>query len=548
MKRLFLSVSIALTFVLLTTDYHSSTRAQEKGNAMKEIVRMPAVAGQFYPKDPVVLKNDIAKYLDSAKPEPIKGKIIAVISPHAGYIYSGWVAAYGYKLLKGKHYKNVVVVSPSHAEYFDYSSIFPGKAYMTPLGEITINQKLVEAIASRSEHIKEDGRGHLFAPYHRGEHALEVQLPFLQETIEKFELVPVVMGDQSRENVFALGDALGEALKGQDVLLVASTDLSHFYTDEKAKQLDSVFMKLLEEFDPEKLYDALASKSTEACGGGPTVAVMIAAKKLGANRCIVLHYANSGDVTGDKSNVVGYTSAVMIKEDLDESTDDDSAGENKEGTSSSDDALSVSPGSNNNKIFESNKESKDAFDIGLTREDKIFLLKLARETITEEVNGRKMKIPPAPSPIMNEPRGAFVTLHKHGALRGCIGYIEPVKPLIETIVDMAKAAAFDDWRFPPVEKSEVPELDIEISILSPIQEIKDPSKIIVGKHGIIITRGMNRGLLLPQVATEWGWDREKFLEETCIKAGLPKDTWKQKGTKIEIFSSEIFSEKEMGLK
>ena len=183
-----------------------------------------------------------------------------------------------------------------------------------------------------------------------------------------------------------------------------------------------------------------------------------------------------------------------------------------------------------------------------TKEDKIFLLKLARNVISAECRGEHYRIPPYTSKVFDEPRGAFVTLHKHGQLRGCIGYIEPIKPLVETIVEMAKAAAFNDWRFPPVKAEEVPELDIEISILSPIKEIKDTNEIVVGKHGIIITRGMHRGLLLPQVATEWGWDREKFLEQTCLKAGLPTDAWKEKGTKIEIFSAEIFNEKELGLK
>jgi len=515
---------LIITLIALTLGFLSFPLAKEKVSKMKDLVRKPAVAGAFYPADPDELLRDVKNYLDRATPQTVKGDIVAIVSPHAGYMYSGWVAAYGYKLLEGKKYKTVVVISPSHVEYFNYSSVFPGKAYETPLGTVPINKELSEKIASMSNAVKLDTAGHLFQPFNRGEHALEVQLPFLQATLDNFSLVAIVMGDQSRENVEALGNALGEALKGENALIVASTDLSHFHSDNTARSLDGVFMDLLKEFDPDKLFSAIASKKTEACGGGPVVSAMIAARKLGATECVVLHYANSGDITGDRSNVVGYTSAVLVK-----------------GNKSEDPEV-------NKKEAKKGASKKDQFEIGLTKEDKIFLLKLARNVISAECRGEHYRIPPYTSKVFDEPRGAFVTLHKHGQLRGCIGYIEPIKPLVETIVEMAKAAAFNDWRFPPVKAEEVPELDIEISILSPIKEIKDTNEIVVGKHGIIITRGMHRGLLLPQVATEWGWDREKFLEQTCLKAGLPTDAWKEKGTKIEIFSAEIFNEKELGLK
>jgi len=149
---------------------------------------------------------------------------------------------------------------------------------------------------------------------------------------------------------------------------------------------------------------------------------------------------------------------------------------------------------------------------------------------------------------MREPRGAFVTLKKAGQLRGCIGYIEAVKPLAATIEEMAKAAAFSDWRFNPVRTEEIPDIEIEISVLSPLSEVRDPSTVVVGTHGLIVSRGSNRGVLLPQVPTEWGWDRETFLAQTCAKAGLPESAWKEKGTKIESFTADVFSERELGLR
>jgi len=183
--------------------------------------------------------------------------------------------------------------------------------------------------------------------------------------------------------------------------------------------------------------------------------------------------------------------------------------------------------------------------VGLNKEEKIYLLKLARETIETQLKYHRN---PETTPIsekVKEKFGVFVTLHKFGELRGCIGYVEGIKPLYLAVMDMARAAAFEDPRFPPVEMSEVKDLDIEISVLSPLKKIQDISEIEIGKHGLIMERGFHRGLLLPQVATEWGWNREEFLRQTCIKAGLPPDAWKDPETTIYIFSAEIFSEKEL---
>lgn len=183
--------------------------------------------------------------------------------------------------------------------------------------------------------------------------------------------------------------------------------------------------------------------------------------------------------------------------------------------------------------------------VGLNNNEKIYLLKLARETIEWQLKYHEF---PKTEPISEKVKqkfGVFVTLHKHGQLRGCIGYVEGLKPLYLAVMDMAKAAAFEDPRFPPVEPTEVKDLDIEISVLSPLKKISDINQIEIGKHGLIIQRGWQRGLLLPQVATEWGWNREQFLQQTCIKAGLPPEAWKEPGTEIYIFSAEIFSEKEL---
>jgi AmmeMemoRadiSam system protein A len=286
-------------------------------------------------------------------------------------------------------------------------------------------------------------------------------------------------------------------------------------------------MEKLRSFDRTGLARALGGGETEACGGGPTAAAMIAAAVLGADRCAVLDYANSGDITGDTTSVVGYVSAVMLR-----SVDAEAEKPATESGANRNDA-----GSRSGRL-----------ETGLTDGDKQYLLELARRTIVAECAGETVDARPPASPVLREPRGGFVTLKKRGTLRGCIGYIKAFKPLIETVSDMARSAAFNDYRFPPVTADEVPEIDIEISVLSPITRVADPAVIEVGTHGIIISRGSHQGLLLPQVATEHGWDRETFLEQTCVKAGLPVDAWKRSGTNIDIFSAEIFSEIGMGLR
>jgi len=492
---------------------------------MDNVVRKPVVAGSFYPAEPSELKKTVEGYLQKSDPEEIEGDIMALVSPHAGYVYSGPVAAYGYKLISGASYRTVIVISPSHTEYFGFSSVFNGGSYSTPMGEIRVDTGTAERIASADPGIRLSSKGHSGSPMGRGEHALEVQLPFLQAALGDFRLVPIVMGDQSEKNIDALAGAVSSVLEDVKGLIVASSDLSHFHDGKTAERLDRVFIGHLKKLDSEGLLQALASKETEACGGGPVAVAIKAAARLGADSCRILNYAHSGDVSGDDSNVVGYVSAAIYKSSR-------NTGQRLEGEAEKE--TSHDNGSSNRSE--------------LTPEDKVFLLKLARSAIISNFDD-SVKPPQAPqSPILQEKRGAFVTLKKNGRLRGCIGYIEAVKPLRETIFEMARAAAFKDYRFDPLKEEEIEDLSIEISVLSPVREVDDPSQVSVGEHGLIITRGANRGLLLPQVPIEWGWQREEFLAQTCVKAGLPGDSWKMPGTRLEAFTADVFSETELGLR
>ncbi len=492
----------------------SSNVSGLKGKSMEQSIRKPAVAGQFYTSDPEALRREIETFLSRAEPPAVTGDIFALISPHAGYMYSGHVAASGYTLLEKGQFKTVVIISPCHVEYFRFASIYDGDAYETPLGLVEIDKELSKEIASRSDFVIIAPDGHVTGPRGRGEHSLEVQIPFLQVALGDFRIVPIVMGDQSADVVDGLGKALAGALAGRNVLIVASTDLSHFHDDGTAKKLDGEFIARLEAFDVDGLKESLGSGKTEACGGGPSMAAMIASASLGGEGCTILKYANSGDISGDRGNVVGYVSAVIT---------------GKRGSESS----CLGGGSIGEDV---------------DRDTRIFLLQYARSIIRENLGMKTEKIERPSSPILEEKRGGFVTLKMNGRLRGCIGYIEAAKPLLETVAEMAYSAAFSDYRFEPVAKEEVDELTIEISVLSPVRETKDPSEIEVGRHGIIISALGQRGLLLPQVAVEYGWDRDTFLDHTCVKAGLPRDAWRKSMTTIEIFSAEIFSEEDMGLR
>lgn len=506
------------------------TAATGKGISMDATFRRPAVAGQFYTDNPVALRAQIESFIADASPGDPGGEVVALVSPHAGYAYSGQVAAWGYALLRRGQFETVVVIAPSHGDYFRFCAVYPGEAYETPLGVVPVDRELARSISEHDNLIKLDYSGHKSIPGRHGEHSLEVQLPFLQVVLGEFKLVPIVMGEQSGATIAALGQALGEALQGRSALIVASTDLSHFHNDATARGLDAIFMKHLGAFDAQGLWRALENRSTEACGGGPTAAAMIAASRLGADRCTVLRYAHSGQISGDMNRVVGYVSAVVTR--------GNATRPNAEHPRGSGNTADPADGSESTRGLDQNG--------GLSRAARVYLLKLARSAIDTGL-GRTSTPPPAPDEqVLGEKRGGFVTLKKHGQLRGCIGYIEAIKPLAETVEEMARAAAFKDSRFRPVTAQEIDDLSIEISVLTPVREIENPDEIEVGKHGIIISADGRRGLLLPQVAVEWKWGRETFLDQTCVKAGLAPGRWRQPGVKIEIFSAEIFSEDDPG--
>jgi AmmeMemoRadiSam system protein B len=272
-------------------------------------IRKAAVAGSWYPGDARGIAAEVEEYLAAAEPVSVSGRLVALISPHAGLRYSGPVAAYGYSLLRGRKELTAVLVGPSHHYGFDGVSVVPKGAFETPLGRVEVDAELAAALMASDAGIVDD-----LGP-HRQEHSLEMQLPFLQHLVPRLRLVPLLMGSQSRKEVDGLSRALSHVLTSHPALLVASSDLSHYHRAEVAQQLDSQVAGDVERFDPDSLMARLERSHEHACGGGPIVAVMRAARALGAVRSSVLRYADSGDVAeGDKTRVVGYLSAALLAE------------------------------------------------------------------------------------------------------------------------------------------------------------------------------------------------------------------------------------------
>lgn len=274
-----------------------------------DYVRPPSVAGLFYPADRDELEATCRKLLVDAKSDvkaPPARKIFGIIAPHAGYQYSGYTAAHGYSLLEPNEFESVIIISPSHREYFDGISVFSGKSYSTPLGEVEVDDNLRELfLETAGEWVIESRAGH------KAEHALEVQLPFLQLSLGAFKLLPIVMGDQKRKYCESLGKVIADLTRKGRTLVVASSDLSHYYDYDTANEMDSVCTVDVLAVDPDKLMDDLEGRRCEACGGGPISALLYAVRTKGGMEANILYHCNSGDTTGDKNGVVGYLSAVI---------------------------------------------------------------------------------------------------------------------------------------------------------------------------------------------------------------------------------------------
>jgi hypothetical protein len=270
-------------------------------------IKKSVIAGSWYPGNPSTLRRDIENYFNSASLPELNGEVVGLIAPHAGYMYSGKIAACAYNVIRGKKFDSVIVIGPSHRVAFHGVSVLSSGGYETPLGIVPIDEDLAGKIKKTSPIVAD------FPGAHLQEHSVEIQLPFLQVALGDFLFLPLVMGDQDADTCRELSETIYKSSQNKKILIIGSSDLSHFYNYNKAKQMDSIAVKHLKEGDAKGLLQSLENGEVEACGGGPMVVVLLTAHLMKADKSYFLKYANSGDVTGDKNSVVGYASAVYCK-------------------------------------------------------------------------------------------------------------------------------------------------------------------------------------------------------------------------------------------
>lgn len=496
----------ALVLAVLTS-FVCATPKEEKEVKM---VREPAVAGQFYPAEEKKLRAMVDSMLAQSPSISLPGMIIGIQVPHAGIEFSGRTAAKAYKLIQGIDSLTVIMLGPSHRVDIKQAAVFDKGCWRTPLGDVSVDEEIVDQL------LKKDNFFARLPSAHYYEHSLEVQLIFLQRVLKNFKIVPIMLLFPSYEECLRVGKAVARVAKDKKVLFIASSDLYHGYSYEEAKASDSLTLKTMEKLNPQLFYQAVQESYRKdkpvACGGHAIVTMMIAAQELGANKVVVLDHTNSNDVLHQRGGYcVGYSAVAFV--------------ETKE------------------ERGEREQRADSQQEEELNSEERESLLTISRQTIETYLRtGARLEAKPLTERLKRK-QGVFVTLHKRGELRGCIGYVEGIKPLYLAVQDMAISAATGDPRFPPVTPPELPDIDIEITVLSPLKKIDSPDSVVVGKHGLIVRKGFYSGLLLPQVPVEQNWNREQFLAHTCLKAGLPPDAYKDPKTELYVFTGEVFGEK-----
>ena len=424
------------------------------------MIRQPVVAGQFYPGSASQLEAMIETLVDE-KAE--KREVIGLVSPHAGYVYSGPVA--GAVISRIKFKDTFIIIGPNHSGMGKPLSIMTRGKWKTPLGEVEIDSELGRQILATSSHLQEDAIAHQY------EHSIEVQIPFLQYFRSDFRIVPIILGYAGGDTCKEIGREIAKAVRelNREVVIIASSDMTHYEPQESAQEKDTQAIDAILDLDEDELLRRVEELDISMCGYAPTASLISAAKELGAKSAELVKYQTSGDTTGDYSAVVGYAGIIIS-------------------------AIEMHP-----------------------------LVKLARETVETYVE--EGKVPPPPdelTPEMKEKAGVFVSIHMLGELRGCIGTFEPAaKNVAEEIIQNAISSATGDPRFPPVTPEELKDLEYSVDVLTTPKPVKDKSRLDPKKYGVIVQCGFRRGLLLPDLE---GVDTVDYQIDICRqKAGIAPD-------------------------
>ena len=461
------------------------------------VVRPATQAGRFYDGNAQRLSHEVDSFLTLHANDATFENVAAVIVPHAGYYYSGNVAAAAYMSLpKARHYKRVFLLGPSHHEWLDGASVnSEADYYQTPLGQVKVDRETAKKLLAADSVIA-------YRPEaHDREHCLEVQLPFLQR---RFEEVPPIVPIIISTNDFSKLKQIAETLKPyftDDNLFIISSDFSHYPSYEDACKVDAKTGKAIESGEVEAFIatiddnakSGIRNLATSACGGFPIITLMLMIDKSYTVKHLL--YQNSGYVDdGDLSRVVGYHAFAILRDET--------------------------------KTF------------SLSDEEKQTLKKIAYNSIKNALDGKR-NVQTTASPSLQAKCGAFVSLHKQGRLRGCIGHFGEDTPLHEIVAEMARAAAFEDPRFQPLRREELDEVDIEISVLTPMRRIQSLDEFKLHQHGIYIRKGYRSGTFLPQVADEVNWTKEEFVGHCSQdKAGLGWDGWRD--AELYVYEAIVF--------
>ena len=497
------------------------------------------IAGSWYPADPEALRRLLEGFLDKApSPDPAEAsRLIAVVVPHAGYAYSGFTAAHAYRWIRQRRPKRILIIGPSHYAAFRGISFGDFDAYETPLGRVPVDpagRKLVKACPLVG----------FYPEAHGKEHSLDIQVPFLQVIFPEStpSILPLLVGRLEKEDVPVLARCIGKLLDNETVLVVSS-DFTHYGprfgyipfpnetgVAEQIRRLDQGACDRILRLDERGFVAYREKTGITICGRNPITLLLDLLPE--GTRSRQLFYATSGQLTGDYENCVSYYALAFVRNAL----------------------WGRAPGENGTKptggiSMKKGKKppaDKDVSADTLSAAERSTLLRLARDTIEEYVRERKRPDPLGGAykitPALRRHRGAFVTLKAHGRLRGCIGYIQPIEPLFETVQENAINAATRDSRFPPVRPDELSAIEIEISALTPPVPVSSYRGIHLGRDGIILKKGLHQAVFLPQVAPEQGWDLPETLRHLSLKAGLSEDAWRDPDAKFLVFTAEVFEE------
>jgi AmmeMemoRadiSam system protein B/AmmeMemoRadiSam system protein A len=475
--------------------------------------RDPVAAGRFYSADKKTLTNDLANLFATCVKTPNDLNVRAIISPHAGYSYSGKIAAAAISATrKNAAFKNIFIIGSSHVMAFDGASVYNSGDYLTPLGKMKVNREIADKLRKSNKHFDFPVTAHI------QEHSIEVQVPFIQYYYNtETSIVPIIIGSTNKNTIKEIATALKPYFIPENLFIISS-DFSHYPSYKDAVETDKVtadaivakksndFLKILSD-NSEKGINGLA---TSMCGWTSGLALLYLCEEDPSLTFRKISYCNSGDSQyGNKEEVVGYHAIELVEVNKKE----------------------VNIGA-------------DADEVKFTEAESEKLISIARESIRSLLfdNKRPVLNPASYPPLFNKNMGAFVTLKTDGNLRGCIGRFTTPDPLYQVVSQMAIASAFEDSRFTPLSKTEFGKIEIEISVLGPLRKINNINEIVLGKHGIYIKKEFRSGTMLPQVATENGWTIEQFLGYTSRdKAGLGWAGWKD--AEIYIYEAVVLTEK-----